>query len=470
MNKIIKSFKDKRFKYGTYSTITAFIVIAALIVINVITEQLDIKYDLTVDNKYSVSDKTKEIINDISNEITIYSLFKTGEEEKRIEEILDYYSKISSNINVINKDPYLYPQFTSKYAGEGKTIDVNSIIIESGDKFKVISQDELYQYDYTSNDYIFDAESKITGAIQYVTMENLPVIYFVDGHNEMDIPFYILDALTSANYKVEKLDIIKTEGIPEDCTALFMTTPEKDYSKEEAEYIKKYLLNDGRAAVFIDYNSNFENLNSILSDYGVEADHSIIFEKSSNNYYMDPSMIIPNISEHEITKDIINKGYILMASLSQGLKEMDIKKNTVEITPILVTTADAYGKSNDNPQSINYEEGDSKGPFNLAVAVTDNYYTDTNHTTKLVVFGSSTMISDYITSIVGDNNIMFVINSINWLNDQDNSIYVPSKSLSSGKIIMDSYTMRNIIIFSCIVMPVIIFATGIIVWIRRRNR
>jgi len=475
MHKFIKSFNDKKFKYGSYSTITAIIVISILIIINLVVSQLDFKFDLTSTDRYSITDKTKEFISSLKKDVKIYALFKTGNEDNTVVEVLEQYAENSKNIKIEYKDPYIYPQFTQNYKTENEEILTGSLIVESGNKYKIVNADELYlyNYDYSSNDYssALNVEPSVTSAIQYVTMENLPTIYCVSGHNEDGISNSLKEKLEFSNYNIKNINLI-SEEIPDDCTAIMITSPTIDYSQQEAEKIKNYLSKDGRVMALLNYTSDdMPNLNSIINAYGVESNKAIIVEGDASYCISnDPTRILPKFEEHEINSSLIEKGYRVLVPIAQGFREMELKKNGLVIEPLLTTSKSSYGKTNSQSTSINKEENDLDGPFNIAVAITDSYYTDTQHTSKLVVLGSSYMLIDSFDAYVNNTNSSFVLNALNWLNDENNSIYIAPKNLNPERLMIDAAQAGRIIFISCAVIPAALFAAGFIVWIKRRNK
>ncbi|MBR1443586.1 MAG: GldG family protein, partial [Firmicutes bacterium] len=320
MNKILKSFTDKRFKYGSYSTIIGIVVVAILIAVNLVVGQFELKYDLTDTGMYSISDTTKEIIGGLDKKVTIYALYKTGSEEAVFTELLDQYKNNSSNIEIVYKDPYLYPQFAQQYkTEEGEDISVNSLIVESEKRAKVIDASDMFESNY--NPYTGEVqttgiqfESVVTSAIKNVTMDKLPVIYNVTNHGEEAVPDRLKGQLETANYELKELDLFNIDEIPSDCTIIMMTTPKRDYSAQEAEVVKKYLAGDGRAIVLMNYTAeNMPNMQSIISGYGVQADRAIIVEGDAQYCYQGrPTFLLPKLTEHNINSGITNNGYAML--------------------------------------------------------------------------------------------------------------------------------------------------------------
>ena len=479
MNKILKSFTDKRFKYGSYSTIIGIVVVAILIAINLVVGQFELKYDLTDTGMYSISDTTKEIIGGLDKKVTIYALYKTGGEEVVFTQLLDQYKNNSANIEVVYKDPYLYPQFAQQYkTEEGEDISVNSLIVESEKRSKVIDAADMFESNY--NPYTGETqttglqfESVLTSAIKYVTIDKLPVIYNVTNHGEDDVPDRLKGQLETANYELKELNLFNIDEIPSDCTIIMMTTPQRDYNVQEAETVKKYLASDGRAIVLMNYTpENMPNMQRIISGYGVQADRAIIVEGDAQYCYQGrPTFLLPKLTEHSVNSGITNKGYAMLIPLAQSLSETELKKSSVSIDKLILSSEFAYSKNSPESQSINKEADDKQGPFDIAVAVTDSTYTDTNHTTKLVVVGSSDFIKDEMNDFVSNSNNTFFIGALTWLNDSEQeSVYIGTKDLSAESIMIDTLTGLEILAVICVIIPFGLFITGFIVWFRRRNK
>ncbi len=463
---------NKKVVYGTFSAIAVMIVVIVLIFVNLVAEKINFEIDLTSDEMYTISDKSKEALGNIDKDISIYVLSETGKEDATIKQILNEYTESCPKLTVEYKDPYIYPTFAKSFVNEGEEVETDSIIVVCGDKNKIIKPSDLYerQANYYSGSYDItgiSAESEITNAVYYVSMGKTPVIYYVLGHNETAISETVKSEFEKVNYEIKNLNIIKDGGIPGDCDMLFITTPNVDYSKDEVDIVLKYLSNDGRAAAFVDFGDEKPNFNRIFSAYGVTLENSVIVEGSQKNYYNSPIFIIPEIQNTDITEQIVQGNYPMIVPYSQGIAQTDLKKNSLEIQSLLKTSNSAYSKVSDNPKSINFEEGDKKGPFDLAVAVTDSYYTDTNHTTKLVVCGSSLVIRD---EGFTPASLMFAVNAAGWLNDGEagETIYIPSKSLEQETIMIPDGTKSTITMFVCGFIPIVIFGAGAVVWYKRR--
>ena len=158
----------------SYTVILLIIIIAAYIGINLLVEKANITdIDLTKDRIYSLTDASKKIAKSIDQEINII-LVKMSEYES-IVDFAHRYSKENENIKVkeIN-DINQYPDIAAKY---NLTSNMYEIIVECGEKSKILTTDDLYTVDYSSNDEKNLIEEAMTNALLDVTTQSKPKIY-----------------------------------------------------------------------------------------------------------------------------------------------------------------------------------------------------------------------------------------------------------------------------------------------------
>ena len=224
--KILNSFKDKKFKYGGYATLLTAFVLAILIIVNLVVGQIPFKIDLTENRLFSLSDQTDTILKNLDQEIQIIGLYKTGSEDKVFDEILQKYRRKNKNITITYVDPVKNPTFSSKYTKDGTTLRDGSYIVECGDRFKVIDYYDIFnvrtdQYGNTRAESLA-LEERVTSAIQYVTAEELPVVYLLEGHMEQSLPYDLRKKMELENYEIKNLSLLTEDEVPSDAAILMI--------------------------------------------------------------------------------------------------------------------------------------------------------------------------------------------------------------------------------------------------------
>lgn len=90
-------------------------------------------------------------------------------------------------------------------------------------------------------------------AIEYVTSDDLPVMYTLEGHGEAELSDGITSEIEKQNVELKSLNLVTEGEVPEDAEAILICSPTSDFSEEEANQIISYLEKGGKALIFTDY-------------------------------------------------------------------------------------------------------------------------------------------------------------------------------------------------------------------------
>lgn len=480
--KPIRLIRNKKaFKKGSYSAALSVIVVAVIVVLNLVVGQIPSKYtqfDISTGKLYTIGDETKETLKNLTDDITIYYIVQSGNEDSNIEKLLDQYEEGSSKIKVETVDPVANPAFIKQYTED--SLSENSLIVVGGSRSKVVSYNNLYEteLDYTTYQSTvtgFDGEGQITSAIAYVISEDVPVLYYVEGHSEVSIPDSLNDRIEKANLELKSLNLLTSDGIPEDAAGLLLNSPETDYSADEAQKVIDYLKDGGKAIILTDYVGNdLKNYYSILEEYGIEITDGIIVETDTDHYVQIPYYIVPTIGASDVTDGMTLGASNVLLSGCQGLNVAEDVRDTLVIDQILSPTDEAFVKT--SPQSMTTyekEDGDIEGSFSVGVVISESVSSDTAETseseedttaqkeTQIACFSSSSILDDSINSMVSDGNYTLYMNCVKWMVDTDDSeiISIASKSVSldyltvtRGKAVFYAFVLILVLPLACLVI------------------
>lgn len=470
------NFSKKHIKNGSYSMTMTVVFIAVVIVINMIVGELPSKYteiDVSGQKLYSIGDETKELLSELEKDVTIYQIAQSGGEDEVITSLLKKYEDESEHIKVEQKDPVVNPKFASEYTTDN--LSANSLIVTCGDRSKVIDYNNMYESDIDYQTYSyqttgFDGEGQITSAIGYVTSENLPILYTLTGHGETELGSTMKEGIEKANMEIKSLNLVSEGSVPEDADCLFIGSPSTDISSDEKDAILEYLENGGKAMIFSDYNENkMENFDEILANYGLERTEGIVFEGDSQHYAMQmPYYILPDVGSAEAVSGMSSDGYMVLAPFAQGIVQADDVRSTVVVNSLLSTSDQAYSKSNLSSGSLEKEDGDTDGPFDVGVSVTENV---DDKETKLVYYSASSLLDSQVNQMVSGGNEKLVMESLKWMVDTEETVTVsiPSKSLQVSSLMIPGYDAIFWKICVMGVIPGFFLVAGFVVWFKRRR-
>ena len=466
--------KNFKLKFGLSSAALTALVIAAVVLVNVlisaITDRTPLKIDLTKEKVYEFSSQTESIVKNIDEEINIYALYPENVDSTVInyaKEYLSKYSRMNKNIKVSYVDPYTNPNFAKKYEKTGESIEAGSLIVENGDKVKVITIDSLYsQNNYTGSTSI-DMEKKMTMALASVTGQSgNSKIYFTSGHGEMSSES-ITSALEDEGYACEDLNLT-FGGISEDASVLFVVVPQKDFTGDEINIIDEYM--DGGGKIFYISSpgaSRLEKLESYLGEWGIGLNRDYIIEEDSNRAYqtrLGLPIPAPKLLEHSITSNIIKGDLIFMAPNSESISLSESNIRHAKLTPLLETSEKSYGKTNLSSEIIAKEEGDINGPLTVAALAEAQDQTGA----KIAVLSSYySMEQSYLDEATFANSD-FLLNLAAYLTENKNPLDIRAKVISASSITMNQTQVIVTYIIVQYFIPIIIIAAGIIVWLKRR--
>lgn len=461
-----RSFGRIAAKGGSYSMAVTAIVVAILVAVNVLVSVMPAsatKYDITSQNLYSITSSTKVVVNALEKDVTIYWVVQSDKEDDIIENLLSRYESLSSHIQVVKKNPDIYPTFTAQYTDE--TVPNNSLIVECGSKYRYISYNDIYLTDVDMSTYsyvyTFGGEGAITSAIDYVTAEALPKVYTLEGHGEAALPDAFRSQIEKENMELESFSLLNTDSIPAD-GVLLIYAPASDISEAEATLLRDYLTSGGKLLVMAGptEDGTLTNLTGILSDFGVSTEEGIVIEGDRNHYaFQQPYILLPDMAEDDITTPLMEAKYYCIFPLAQGLTV------TGSSATALLTTSDAaYSKAAGfKLNTYEKEDGDTDGPFALAMSA------DTLNGGQLIWFASSSFLDEMYNAYSSGANLDLAMNALSSLVGQREAVSIRSKSLSYNYLTISDSNATILKTWMIAIIPLAFVVYGVLIVIERRK-
>lgn len=458
------------FQGGTYSLVVSVIVLAILIAVNVFASSMPTtmtQYDISSAQLYSVTSNTKAVVNALEKDVTIYWIVQANMEDEIIENLLGKYESLSEHIEVVKKNPDIYPTFAQQYTSE--TIQNNSLVVECGERSRYISYTDIYLYETNMNSYSydisFDGESVITSAIDYVVNEDLPKLYMLEGHGEAELPAAFSQQIEKENIELSTLSLLTADSMPEDADAILIYGPSSDVSQEEKNLLAEYVSEGGRLVVMAGptEDGTLTNLYGILADYGVEAVEGIAIDPDRGYYaFQAPYVLLPDIGSSEITDPLIQARYYVIMPIAQGLTVAGDAGLTA-VTELLTTSESSFSKiSGYNLSSYEKEEGDIEGPFAVAVSI------ENEMEGKIIWFASSLFLDDMYNAYSSGANLDLAMNAMSSVLGEYEVIAIRSKSLNYNYLAISESASSLLKTIMIAVFPLVYLGIGIYITVRRR--
>lgn len=493
------TFSTRNWSLGAYNSTLLLIILGISVLVNLMAAELPSSYrklDVTKEKLYELTDTSKDLLARLEEDVEIYVLQAEDKQDTVVGETLRRYQEASGHIHVSYQDPVANPNFYQQYTTED--ISMNSLIVVSEKRYKVIDYYELYetQFDYTTySTYAsgYDGEGQLTSALDYVTREEMPVAYSLTGHEESSLEQSFQDIIKKANLTLEELSLLKVDNVPEETQFLFINAPRVDLAAGEAEAILAYLERGGKLIVVLptgtDIQAVMPNLQRVLDYFNTTVQGGIILEGDSSYYYQNPTYLLPTIEVSAVTSDFYNSRYIFMP-FAQGITVEETED--LYSTALLTTTASAYLKQNLEEVTTNEkEEADLEGPFTTAVWVektlmeeaasekegdqpvgeeeTEAVETETL-TSQLYLFASEALFTKSADQMVsGTNSILFGNTLQSLIDEQEASVTVPVKAYAENGVIVSQAMVLLWGGLVVVIIPLTLSLAGLVIWLKRRK-
>ena len=522
--------KKKKFNFsGALALLLALLVLLIFVPVNIIAGLFDKGYDMTPAKKYTLNQKTLELLDDTSDkQIDIYylSLLKYFKDAEAADYLPLYHTLTQleerDNIRLTCFRPNENPTLTQELDPERLLGTYEGdVFIKCNGVIKKVSKDKIFQTGSDGSKQ-YAGEELIAAAIDTCSKGYLPTVYFLTGHGEKTIEenFSNFTAiLKTNNYDVKTLDLDKEGTVPQDAKIIYLTGPTKDLTDKETQLLLDYSDNGGSMSFLLDpcdTKGRFDNIEKIMEEFGLILDYNIVTESSPQNMLYDPNkqqnenfirVEYPAGSQYnsEFTQDLTsdlnmilsganaegsNQKTTLIAGISYPRSLTEIPEDTfpkaayVERSPIITNTTDGNGDYSTVSKSMGGDETTAKEADEKlsGIKLEFGYYSyNKQNNSKLIVIGTTAPIddvvctptvelsqdSDNVSSTSGTRTLIVFSNT--WLYDSEIQFGVGNKINSYDRMIFKDSKDATGVIAILYIIPAVIAAFGVFVWLRRRN-
>ncbi len=470
------SLERLRLRSGVYAAAFTVLAVVLAVLLNLIVRAIPSKYtefDLSEAGLYTLSDSSKQIARDLTQDVTIYYVTETGNEDAIITKLLDRYAAESSHIRWELKDPAVYPTFAAQYGAQ--SVEDGSLIVVSGEKSVVLAASDLYDYDYsdyyTTGSYsvTFGGENKITAALYRVTGSQELHVYYTTNHGET-LTDTLKEALEAQNLTVSQLDLL-TDSIPEDCDLLLINDPQQDFSAagslvDEMSALRSYLKNGGHLMLTTDSYYSTPNLDGLMAEFGLTRTKGLVVEGDSSHYLNGyPYYLLPDYATDTESGvlDSIDTSRRVLLQMAQGITMTETDGVTAEA--LLVSSESSYSKTAGYEMTTaQQEDGDPDGPFALAA-----YASNDTTGAEVVWVNCGNMDNEAVYQTV-PGNVTFLQGCAAALAGQEGTALVESKALEAAPITISGHTAAVLGLVFVLILPAAVLAIGAVVVLLRRRK
>jgi len=472
---VARGLGRRQLKYGTNTFVLVLVVLGILGLVNYLVDRHTKRFDLTKDQRYSLSDQTRKVLAGLKEDVKI-TYFQRQRDMERGQDRLKEYTALSPRLKVDFVDPVQSPAKAQAYDVRGPW---PILVVEKGSKRERVSN---------------DGEQDVTNALIKLGREGKKTVCLLEGEGERsgeesgDRGFSgVKSSLTKSLYETKNVFLMREKTVPSDCTVLVVGGPEKDLLPETTAAVRDYVKRGGKAFVMVEpeLKEHYPNLVALLKDWNIEAGQDVVVDVSGMGQLFGFSELAPLAIEypyHAITKDF------RLPTLYGGARSVQAGKGTVEgvsAQDLVKTSAQSWAESDLTLKSpIKFDDGkDKKGPISLAAVATVKAPAPAPTPTpspapspaaeepktpegRVVAVGDADFASNALLGFQGNQD--FFLNAVAWLAEDADLISIRPKEPENQALFLSRQVQQNVAWIALVILPGLFVVLGVVAWWRRR--
>jgi len=456
---ILGFFSKRSSQLGTNAVILTIAVAAILVVANYFGSQYHKSFDLTADQLYTLSPQTQKIVRNLKEDVNIVRFAKTPDQQ--LDDLLKEYRDVSHRIKFEEVDPDQKPALARQY---GAT-QMGEVDIASGSRTQHIEPPADGGF----------TEQAITSAILKVTSNQVKTVCFVTGHGEKSISdtgphgYSEADAgLKRENYETKTINLVQSNGVPDDCSAVVVAGPTQAYFPQETSMLTKYLDDGGKELIELDPVTSPQqqesNLSSLLQSWNIKLGDNVVIDASGMGRLFGAGPEIPLVVDYgnsPITKTL--QRTMTFFPLARTVSIADPSKTVPQAVELLKTSPRSFTTPK-LAREVSYDpKTDSMGPLSLGVAASKKV---ADKTARLVAIGNSSFASNEAFGQSSNGDLF--LNSVDWLTADQNLISIRPKSPTNRTVNLTESGQKALSWADIFGLPGVVLLVGIAIWWKRR--
>jgi len=436
------------------------IIFIALFVISMIllawlTNKYKFESDWTATQRNTLSSASIEVLSKIDSDINITAFTREADVSQHrtaIKDLIEKYQKHTDKINLAFINPETDPATTRKL---GIRAEGEMIISIAGRTEHLLSVNE----------------EDLTNLLQRLIRSIDHTIRFLTGHGERnpngkanhDYELFT-KSLKDKGIQLSLLNLAEQHSIPSNTNTLVIASPRVNYLQGEVKLIQEFVANGGNL-LWLQEPGELFNLKPLAKQLNIEFIKGTIVDPTTQMLGIPAtSALAESYAPHALTADF-KLGTVFPHS--GGLKLIDDNDKNFTATPLIKTTKNSWLEAGRLQGEVEYNSNkDTLGPITVSIALSKQVTAELSQ--RIIVVADSDFISNQFLGNLGNKEMGLRI--FNWLSNDDNLISIPSSTAPDSSLILDPTLWAVIGLFFLIGLPLILIASGVIIWRKRRNR
>jgi hypothetical protein len=498
--------KIHRLRIGLNVLIQITILLLLAVMVNYLGFEHYRRWDLTRDQKFALSDKTKRFLQSIKGKARITVFFlpndPIGNDVQGLLTEIQYAAKGKVDVENINleRNPTRAKELLNKY----KVVTGEDLLILDYDgRNKTVKASEMAEIDPGNQMFgepakvqSFKGEQAVTSALMELVEGKKNTLGYVIGHKEPTIadapppnpmapdagkisPIRVMKTfIENENVKFQELNLFEVGAIPDELTTIMIFGPQYDFSDREMKLLRDFWEKQGRILLLLDPAAKTPKLNAFLYELGVKVndDRLMAMVKTGiQEVALLRDVQATFLADSPITKRLAEARGIFPGGASSLTLEPDrVRAANIRLQPLVQAEKGYWAEPDYNSEDQAKFQADAvrnAGALHvIAVSIEKGGSGDERiqaNSSRLVVVSNATFIED--SAIHQDQQPLdFISGCVNWLLNREQLIGIAPKVPQTLTFSLEPNAMRNLRWLVLLLMPLIPAVLGVAVWWQRR--
>ena len=482
-----------RFRIGFNVLVQLVLVLFLVALVNSFAFKHYARWDLSRDQKYALSDKTKRFLDTLKGKMRITVFFSPS-------------TPITADVQNLLTE--------YQYAGKGK-IDVEHIdpdrnlsrAKELFDKYKVVTDESLLVLDYDGRNKTvkasemadvdqsgmafgegprvaaFKGEQAITSSMMDLVEGKKKILGYVTGHKEPSLsegtsPISVLKTfIENENIKFQELNLLDLDAIPAEVKAVMIVGPLYDFSDREMKLLRDFWDKQGRVLLLLDPAANTPKLRGFANERGVKMndDRLMAFLRTGiQELALTRDVQARFLGDSPITKRLADARALFLGGTSSITVEPDrVRAANIRVEQLIQAEKGYFAEKDyntDDQVKLQADAKQSNAPLTIGAAVEKGGSADQRvqvNSSRLVVVSNASFVQD--NAITQDQQgLDFISGSVNWLLSREQFIGIAPKVPKPLTFSLNEEALRRLRWFVLVFIPLVPAVIGTMVWWQRR--
>ncbi|MCX6022618.1 MAG: Gldg family protein [Chloroflexi bacterium] len=453
------SERTRLLRYGSNTTLMVLFMLAALVAVNMLAGKVKIRWDLTANQSFSLSEPTLKLLQRLPDQIKVTGFYtqQAAEDQERARDLLTEYAAHSDKIKAEWVDPQQQP---SRALELGVRQDA-TMVLQMGAKRQEVST---------------PTESQISGALLKLISNKDATVYFVGGHGERTMDdtsengySQLKATLERDTFKTQPLSLASVSGDDWKKGVLVLNTgltrsaasPAPLLPKEK-EQLLAFLKGGGKALLLLGPTTD-DSYNDLLAVAGLKLQKGVMLDPTGALFGDARTLVVSKPESSTMTEGLAQTVYPVAA----GIVDAGTRPTGVTVQPLMQSSPQSWLETNLGGAQPKFDDGaDVKGPVQLAVSVQG---VEGSADARLVIIASPDLAANgVLQSLPGIGNMDFLVNAVNWLALAEDSLGIRPKDDVTPSVVLTPAQGNLILLSSMGLFPALIVMLGLLTWWGRR--